>query len=153
MNPLKAIKDYGSYDRKRRKGMYYTLDLTPNSAGLFLDVGDESIFVKSKDGTLIIEWKLDAVAERFNKKVKKNLLVKAKMEERDGIEYFLYHRARLLSGGVSKNILKSQFECGKLKVDLRLHEKGTSARNHGTGFRILETDLDDFYENSKELKL
>jgi hypothetical protein len=57
---------------------------------------------------------------------------------RDGIEYFYFDRDKLLTSGTTKSILKS-------KADLRLHNKGTSARNHGTEFRIHENDLDDEY--------
>lgn len=49
------------------------------------------------------------------------MLVKAKTEERDGIEYFLFDRARLLSHGTTQAIFKSQFENELLLIDLRLH--------------------------------
>ena len=35
MDPLEAVKKYGSLDKDGRMGMYYTMDLKPNSAGLF----------------------------------------------------------------------------------------------------------------------
>ena len=46
MNPLEAIKQYGSYDSNGRLGMYYTMSLTPNSAGLFLTVNKTAISVQ-----------------------------------------------------------------------------------------------------------
>ena len=151
MKPLEAVRKYGSKDKNGRLGLYYTMGLVPNSAGLFLSIEDTSIAVRSKDGLLIAEWKLKEIERRFNMKVQNLLLVKAKVEERDDIEYFLFNRARLLSGGVTRSILKSQFESGQLLLDLRLHDKGTMARNHGTGFRIYEKDWENFYQNIEEV--
>lgn len=54
---------------------------------------------------------------------------------------------------LSKSILKNQFENEKLLVDLRLHDKGTMARNHGTGFRVYEKHLVDLYTTVKEFAL
>jgi len=152
MNPLEAIKKYGSRDKNGRMGMYYTMSTTPNSSGLFLYVDDESVSVRNIDGNVVTEWKLVEIEKRFEAKVRNVLLVKAKVEERDGIEYFLYDRARLLYQGTSKAILKNQFENGQLLVDLRLHKKGTMARNHGTGFRIFENNIDELYEKIEEIK-
>ena len=151
MNPLEAIKKYGSLDKDGRLGMYYTMELKPNSAGLFLTVSDTEITVRSIDGTKIATWQLAEIERRFEAKVKNVLLVKAKVEERDGIEYFLYDRARLLSQGTTKAILKNQFETEKLRVDLRLHDAGTKARNHGTGFRIFESSIEGLYQSVEEI--
>jgi len=93
--------------------------------------------------------KLDAISIKTENSIV--LLVKAKVEERDGIEYFLFDRARLLSHGTSQTILKNQFENEYLLVDLRLHDKGTMARNHGTGFRVFENKLEDLYEKVEEI--
>ena len=38
MPALEAVKKYGSLDKDGRQGLYYTMSLKPNSAGLFLDV-------------------------------------------------------------------------------------------------------------------
>jgi hypothetical protein len=152
MNPLEAIRKYGSKDKDGRMGMYYTMGMTPNSAGLFLYVDDEVVSVRSVDGNTIAEWQLSEIEKRFEAKVKNVLLVKAKVEERDGVEYFLFDRARLLSRGTTKAILKNQFDNGQLLVDLRLHDKGSMARNHGTEFRVFENNIDDLYEKVEEIK-
>lgn len=151
MNPLEAIRKYGSLDKDGRLGMYYTMGMKPNSAGLFLTVDDTSISVRHIDGNVIATWQLSEIEKRFEAKVKNVLLVKAKVEERDGVEYFLFDRARLLSGGTTQAILKNQFENEQLVVDLRLHDKGTMARNHGTGFRVFENNLENLYEKIEEI--
>ena len=150
MPPLDAVRRYGSPDKDGRLGIYYTMDLVPNSAGLFLSVGDHSVTVRSIDGSLIAEWQLAEIARRFNAKSQNLLLVKAKVEERHRMEYFFFNRARLLSGGATASILKSQFSSGVLRLDLRLHDLGTRARNHGTGFRVFENDLEHFYQSVQE---
>lgn len=152
MPALDAIRKYGSLDMNGRLGLYYTMDLKPNSAGLFLFVGDTSVAVRSTDGSLIAEWQLDEITRRFNAKVRSLLLVRARVEERDRVEYFWYNRARLLSGGATASILKSQFESGQLRLDLRLHNQGTMARNHGTGFRVYERELENFYQRVQEVE-
>ena len=43
--------------------------------------------------------------------------------------------------GTSPELLADQFRAENLVVDLRLHDKGTRARNHGTGFRVYEEKL------------
>ena len=151
MNPLEAIRKYGSLDKDGRLGMYYTMGMKPNSAGLFLTVDETSISVRHIDGNVIAIWQLSEIEKRFEAKVKNVLLVKAKVEERDGIEYFLFDRARLLSGGTTQAILKNQFENEQLLVDLRLHDKGTMARNHGTGFRVYENNMENLYEKIEEI--
>ena len=152
INPFEAIHRYGSYDKNGRKGMYYTMSTKPNSAGLFLHIDDTSVSVRHIDGTLVSLWLLSEIEKRFDAKVKNVLLVKAKTEIRDGIEYFYFDRARLLSGGTTQSILKSQFETGELLVDLRLHEKTSSARNHGTGFRIFENNIETLYKRVEEIQ-
>jgi hypothetical protein len=151
MNPLEAIRKYGSLDKDGRLGMYYTMGMKPNSAGLFLTVDDEAISVRHIDGNVVAVWQLAEIERRFEAKVKNVLLVKAKTEERDGVEYFQFDRARLLSHGTTKAILKNQFENSELLVDLRLHDKGTMARNHGTGFRVFENNLENLYEKVEEI--
>ena len=58
MNPLDAIKKYGSFDKDGRLGMYYTMGMKPNSAGLFLTVSETAIAVRNIDGNIVAEWQL-----------------------------------------------------------------------------------------------
>ena len=149
---LEAIRKYGSPDKNGRMGLYYTMGLKPNSAGLFLYVDEEFVAVRSIDGNIIARWKLSEIALKFAEKVKSVLLVSAFVELTDGAEHFLYGRARLLSGGTSVSILKNQFEQERLLLDLRLHDAGTRARNHGTGFRVSLNHLDELYSRIEEIE-
>lgn len=128
--PLEAIRKYGSRDQNGRLGLYYTMSLTPNSAGLFLTVGDEVISVQHTSGEVVVAWRLADLAERFTQKIPALLFVSARVEERGGKEYFHFYRARLMRG-TTPELLGDLFKTGDILVDLRLHDKGTRARNHG----------------------
>lgn len=153
MPPLDAIKTYGSEDQNGRLGMYYTMSLKPNSAGLFLHVDskDKFIAVQHISGQVIAKWQLDTLAQRFQQKIPSLIFVSAFSEERDGVEYFHYYRAQLMQD-TSPDLLANQFRAENILVDLRLHDKGTRARNHGTGFRCYEDRLPLLFKRITELE-
>jgi hypothetical protein len=144
MPPLEAVKKFGSQDRNGRQGLYYTMSLKPNSAGLFLLVEKETISVRHISGTIIIEWSLEALANRFVQKLPSLIFVTAFTELRDDKEYFHFQRAQLMRD-TTPELLRNQFESENILVDLRLHDKGTMARNHGTGFRAYESKLPQLF--------
>ena len=150
MPPLKAVKKYGSLDKNRRKGLYYTMSLKPNSAGLFLHITNQDISVRHISGTVIAIWSLEKLAETFMKKIPALVLVSAFTEERGGKEWFHFYRAQLLRG-TSPELLADQFKAENILVDLRLHDKGTMARNHGTGFRTYENKLSYLFKKITDL--
>ena len=150
MNPLEAIRKYGTCDKNGRLGLYFTMSQKPNSQGLFIHITDESIQLRHLDGTLIAEWFFEDLVKRFEQKIPALIFVTAEVEERNGIEYFHYIRAQLLKG-TSKDILISQFKEENILLDLRLHDKGTRARNHGTGFRCYERNLPKIFKYVEDL--
>ncbi len=148
--PLEAIKKYGSKDKNGRLGLYYTMSLKPNSAGLFLHVNDNEISVRHISGEIIAIWKLEELAKRFIQKIPALLFVSAFTEERDGKEYFHFYRAQLMKN-TTPELLADQFRAENILVDLRLHDKGTRARNHGTGFRTYEDKLPLLFSEIKDI--
>lgn len=156
MNPLDAVQKYGVQDKdpaKKRLGMYYTMSVEPNDVGLFLHISKEVISVKSIGGDVIAEWDLNEIVKKFLEKVSNVLLVTARSEIRDEVEYFLYDSAVLLSGGTNLDLLRQQFQNGHLMLDLRLHEKKTRARNHGTAFRVKLQHLEKLYKDIQTINL
>ncbi len=133
MPPLDAIRTYGTPDENGRLGLYFTMSQSPNSSGLFLYIGKNNISVRHISGQVIAEWQLDSLWERFAKKVPALVLVSAFSEIRGKTEWFKYTRAQLLTG-TTQEIIKEQIERGNILIDLRLHDKGTRARNRGTFF-------------------
>jgi hypothetical protein len=150
MPPLEAVKKYGSLDKDGRQGLYYTMSLKPNSAGLFLDVQKTEISVRHISGEVVATWQLADLAARFMQKLPALLFVSAFTEERDSVEYFHYYRAQLMRG-TSPEVLEHQFRAENIVVDLRLHDKGTMARNHGTGFRVYEDKLPLLFNQIRDL--
>ncbi|MDR3049771.1 MAG: MvaI/BcnI family restriction endonuclease [Elusimicrobiota bacterium] len=150
MPPLEAVKKYGSFDTNGRKGLYYTMSLKPNSAGLFLQVSKTEISVRHISGEVIATWQLKDLADRFIQKIPALIFVSAHTEERADKEYFHFYRAQLMKG-TSPELLANQFEEENILVDLRLHDKGTMARNHGTGFRAYENKLPLLFKSIKDI--
>ena len=150
MKPLEAIKKYGTTDEDGRLGLYFTMTRTPNSAGLFLHMESETISVRHISGEIVAEWQLQTLAERFVEKIPALILVSAFSEMRGDDEWLKFDRAQLLTG-TSAEIIHSQILAGNILVDLRLHDKITSARNHGTGFRAHEDKLPSLFQTVKDL--
>lgn len=150
INPLEAIRKYGSYDSNGRLGMYYTMSLTPNSAGLFLTVDAEKISVQHISGKIIATWQLTTLEERFLQKIPALLFISAHTEIRADTEYFHFYRGQLMRG-TTKELLFELFKTGNLLVDLRLHDKDTMARNHGTGFRTFEDKLPLLFKKIEDI--
>jgi hypothetical protein len=140
MPPLEAVKTYGSLDRDGRQGLYYTMSLKPNSAGLFLNVEKNELSVRHISGKIVVSWPMKAVSQRFTQKLPALIFVSAFTELRDDKEYFHFYRAQLMKD-TTPELLENQFREENILVDLRLHDKGTMARNHGTGFRTFESKL------------
>jgi len=140
MPQLQAIRQYGSLDRNGRTGLYYTMTSKPNSAGLFVFVDHDIVMVRHISGNIVVQWSLETLAKRFILKIPALIFVTALVEMRDGSEYFHFQRAQYMTE-TSPELLASQFQSGNIMVDLRLHDTGTRARNHGTGFRVFEEKL------------
>lgn len=150
MKPLEAIRKYGTADANDKMGLYFTMSPRPTSTGLFLHTENETISVRHISGETIAEWSLDTLAQQFVKKMPGLILVSALSETRGDIEWFRFTRAQLLTE-TSPEIIREQILAGNVLVDLRLHDKGTSARNHGTGFRAREDKLLLLFKNIQEL--
>ncbi|MBI5236734.1 MAG: hypothetical protein HY886_10875 [Deltaproteobacteria bacterium] len=150
MKPLDAIKKYGTPDENGRLGLYFTMSCAPNSAGLFLHIEAETISVRHISGQIVAEWQLQILAERFINKIPALIFVSAFSEMRGYIEWFKFDRAQLLTW-TSADVIHNQILAGNILVDLRLHDKITSARNHGTGFRVHEDKLPLLFQIVKDL--
>ncbi len=150
MKPLDAIRQHGTPDVDGRMGLYYTMSRTPNSMGLFLHIETETISVRHISGRIIAEWKLDSLCERFMQKMLGLVLVSAFSEMRGEVEWFKFDRAQVLTE-TSAGIIRNQIITGNVLVDLRLHDKGTRARNHGTAFRTREEKLTFLFKNISDL--
>jgi hypothetical protein len=124
MNPLTAIKKYGTKDENGRLGMYFTMARTPNSMGLLLYVDEEIISVRHVSGNIIAEWRLETLAHRFMQKVPGLVLVSAFSEMRGNTEWFKYERAQLLTES-SPDIMRNQLLSDNVLLDIRMDKRPT----------------------------
>jgi hypothetical protein len=122
MPPLEAVKTYGSLDRDGRQGLYYTMSLKPNSAGLFLYVDEKEVSVRHISGKIVVSWTLESIADRFVQKLPALIFASAFTEIRDGKEYFHFYRAQLMKD-TTPELLANQFKSENILIDLRLHDK------------------------------
>ncbi len=150
MQPLSAIRAYGTPDQNGRLGLYFTMTQQPNSSGLFLTLTDEIVSVQHISGKILARWYTKDLSEQFQAKMPALLLVTARTEIRGDDEYFHYYRARLLTG-TSPTLMADQIRRGNILIDLRLHDAITHARNHGTGFRAKEGSLDQLFTKVETL--
>lgn len=118
MNPLEAIRKYGTPDKNGRLGLYFTMSRTPNSSGLFLHLEVSKISVRHISGEIIAEWKFDDLATQFIRKLPALILVSAFSEMRGEEEWFKYSRAQLLYG-TSSNVIRNQIESDGVMIDFR----------------------------------
>jgi hypothetical protein len=150
MNPLDAIRKYGTKDKNGRLGLYFTLFFTPNESGLFLRVENKTISACHTSGAVLAEWNTEVLSQQFKKKMPSLVFVHAESEMREGVEWFKYERAELLTEPSGEKFLE-QIKKGNVVIDLRLHDRGTSARNHGTAFRTQDDNLSSLFKNVREL--
>jgi hypothetical protein len=144
---LEAVRKYGSKDKNGRLGLYYTMSLKPNSAGLFLHIEKTELSLRHISGEIIVNWDFETLAERFMQKIPALLFISAFTEERDGIEYFHFYRVQLMKGTTSE-LLANQFKAENVVIDLRLDDKG---KNRGTGFVTYEDKLPLFFNSITDL--
>ncbi|BAB60583.1 TVG1490552 [Thermoplasma volcanium GSS1] len=148
MNPLEAVRKYGTLDKNGRLGLYFTMNFTPNSAGLYLFADNEAVSVRHINGDVLVKWNFNDLEDQFKRKVPALIIAYARTEYRGNDEYFQFYKAVLLKG-TTKDIIRESIKNNIILIDLRLHDKGTMARNHGTGFRIYEKNLPLVFSNTE----
>lgn len=122
MNPLEAIKKYGTPDDNGRLGMYFTMSQKPNRSGLFLYLENDAILLRHVSGEVIAEWKLDVLAGIFKQKLLAMISVRALIEMNVGKEWLRFTRAQICQGTSQEN-LQEQFLAGNIHFDLQFDEK------------------------------
>ena len=144
MDQLEAVKKYGTPDESGRLGLYFTMSFRPNSAGLFLHTDDGTVSVRHVEGNTLVKWNFNDLEKQFKRKIPALILAYAQTEYRGDEEWFHFYTAKLLTD-TSASIIKDQINNEVILIDLRLHDAGSHARNHGTGFRVKEKDLPELF--------
>lgn len=149
------IAKYGYQDEQGRQALYNIVNnRTPNSQGFYLlsDPSRHLIVLKNKnEDRSIAEWSTYVIAGKFMTKLDRLLLIFADSRLEKGKEHFFFNEAYLLENPTPEKFLEA-FENSRLMIDLRMHLKPSGGvRNHGTGFRISEKDLELLYAKKKKL--
>ena len=142
LNQKEVIKKYGYVDTDNREALYCTVNSRINQQGFYLDVYDESLLLKHKDGTSIASWEISDLVNAFSSKMPSLIVVYADSRfNAKGKEEFWFNEAYLLKNPDIDNfidLLKKDI----VIVDIRMHlKKVGTVRNHGTAFRILENHI------------
>lgn len=156
INQRELIEKYGYYDDiKSRFSLYSSVRFdNPNSKGFFLTFNTERnhFILKHTDGSEIGAWKVSHIVSKFLSKLPILLFVLADRRKiKSGLEEFHYNEALLCSNPSDDKFLNA-FQNGKAFIDIRMHLRpNNTARNHGTAFRITESNMFELYEDIKTL--
>lgn len=149
------INKYGYKDDQGRQALYNIVKSgSINTQGFYLE-SDKSrnvIILKNKNEVNnIAEWSTYVIAGKFMTKLDRLLLIIADNKIEKEKEHFYYNEAYLLENPTPEKFLDA-FSKDELLIDLRMHLKSSGGvRNHGTGFRISEKNLQLLYASKKRL--
>jgi len=155
IHPKKAMKKYGYFDENGRRCLYVTVAFgTPNKQGLLLDIDKSkaNLRLRDKAGFLIGNWRISHIVAKFLSKMARVIVVFADTRKNKlGNEEFFYKNAYLLENPSDTNFVRA-IKNKSAFVDIRMYLRPDgSVRNHGTGFRVYEKDLNLLYQARKEL--
>jgi hypothetical protein len=153
----KLLSDYGYPSKEHPDQNVLHVDLYGNrvtyirgAPSLRLNITSDSIFIEGVNGINYGGWSYDVLRESFERKMHRVLLVKADSRGPRGNEEFNYNEAWVLMGFSFErfvNLIKQ----GIVKVELRIglyteyHPQFGQPHDRGTGFRVLERNLEDCF--------
>lgn len=148
-----VIKRYGYADKQhKRRALYITANAHhPNSRGLLLKVKNECFELVSLDGTVIASWSFNNIASIFAQKMRQLIFVKADTRIGPKREEFWYRYAERLTDCNVLSLPQLIME-SKIVLDIRAHlRSNNTVRNHGTAFRVMESELNKCYGKRETL--
>ena len=153
----KLLEDYGYPSEKDPTKPNLHVDLYGNRVteikgipSLKLLVNESGVSIVNVDQISYGGWSSDVLRKSFEKIMHRVLLVKASSRYVDDKEEFRYNEAWVLNGFSFERFIKL-IENGTVKVELRIgvypasHKQAGKPHDHGTGFRVLERNLQDCF--------
>lgn len=140
------VERWGYFDEKRdRLALYTTVSAKEmNALGFQLSVSEDTnhlYMTHMPSETLLATWDMYYIVGKFVTKFERMLFVHADSKRDGRKEFFHYNEAEILSEPSSLTF-RYGFANGIVTIDIRMYLRSSgSARNHGTGFRILEHNL------------
>ena len=147
-----AIAEYGYIDDRGRLALKCGVGSSTNDQGLRLEAHAESFALYHLDDTLIAEWPVQALIERFSEKFPAMVIVHAETRRNsNGLEEFLFNEAYYLREPNPDNFL-DLISDDKIAIELRMHlNPNETVRNRGTAFRITDRFLDRCFGSRERL--
>jgi hypothetical protein len=151
-----VIERFGYYDKAIGRQALYNLVYVDkvNSQGLTIRLNESEHTINlfhNETNELLATWSIYTIVGKFLNKLGRLLFVVADCDTIDLYECFNYTSAVLLSNPTPEKFLEA-FKKGIVCIDLRMHLKESGAvRNHGTGFRVIEAELPNLYNNKKQI--
>lgn len=155
LKDVKMMRKYGYVDKEGRQALKVTLSSTsfvPQGLKLEVDEEEEKLNIVHKDDGVLWYYNFNTLMERLKNKYQYGLIfVSAKTKRLNDVEYFHYNQA-VISDTINEIQFMKLVEQGYVMVDLRMHTKENGiARNHGTGFRIMEDKIIHLFANREIL--
>ena len=146
---------WGYVDKNGRASLYTTISAKEvNAFGLQLSVPDDAnhlYMTHMPSETVLAVWDMYHIVGKFVTKFDRMLFVHADSQRVAGREEFHFNEAAILSEP-SALTFKDSFADGKVTIDIRMHLRPNgTARNHGTGFRVLERNLPSLFGRIDDL--
>jgi len=153
VKPKELIQNFGYVDTNGRKALYSTVWANAvNAQGFTLEINSEAQSLILKHNEQVAIWSLYRLVGALLYKLGKVLYIIADSRiGEDGIEEFHFNEAYLLEDPNTENFI-SAFQNSRACIDVRMHLKPDgSVRNHGTGFRIRESELDIIFAHKRKI--
>ncbi len=153
----KLLEDYGYPSEKDPTKPNLHIDLYGNRItnirgvpSLKLVTTESRVEISNLNGVIYGGWDYKVLKDRFESKMHRVLLVKAENKFEGNQEWFRYSEAWVLMGFSFERFIKL-IQGGIVKVELRIgvypdgHPQAGLPHDHGTGFRVLERNLQDCF--------
>ncbi len=154
IHPKEVIEKYGYIDEKSRQALQSRVSCSRyNSRNLKIELDkiDHKVHLYSNTEDLLATWNIYTIVGKFISKFEKLLIVFADTRRVHGKESFLFNEAYLLKEPLPECFLRA-FENSQIVIELRMYLKNTgSVRNHGTAFRIKESDIIHLYKDKQQI--
>ncbi|MBI9038708.1 MAG: hypothetical protein JEY97_11295 [Bacteroidales bacterium] len=150
------IEKYGYTDNNGRKSLYSTIFHginNPQDLQIEVEKSNNKVYLKHQTGVRLATWSIFTIVGKFISKLDKLIIVFAdtRINELTNKEEFHYNQAYLLEKPSPDNFLEA-FTNSIIAIDVRMHLKeNDKVRNHGTGFRIKETQIPSLYGKRRKI--
>jgi hypothetical protein len=154
---IKLLNAYGYPSNKDPTKLNLHVDLYGNKItyikgkpSLKLEVTESTVNIVDLNNVIYGGWHSEALRKSFEKVMGRVLLVKADTRMVNGREEFNYNEAWVLYGFSFERFI-NLIQNGIIKVELRIgiypkgHKQAGKIHDHGTGFRVLENNLQDCF--------